>query len=77
MSATVHFFPQINNVPVTHIGDIEPLVYESSETIKFLVARPAQEVCTSSKHYFNPLALRVISIKFLLVTSMPCKTEWL
>ena len=57
MTATVHFFPQINNVPVTHIGDIEPLVYESSETIKFLVARPAQEVCTSSKHYFNPLSL--------------------
>ena len=54
MTATVHFFPQINDVPVTHISDIEPLVYESSETIKFLVARPAQEVCTSSKHCFNP-----------------------
>ena len=53
MTATVHFFPQINDVPVTHISDIEPLVYESSETIKFLVARPAQEVCTSSKHCFN------------------------
>ena len=56
MTATVHFFPQINDAPVTHISDIEPLVYESSETIKFLVARPAQEVCTSSKHCFNSLS---------------------
>ncbi|XP_067025056.1 E3 ubiquitin-protein ligase PDZRN3-like isoform X1 [Acropora muricata] len=35
---------KINDVPVTHISDIEPLVYESVTTIKFLVARPAQEV---------------------------------
>lgn len=42
---------QINDVPVTHLSDIEPLVYESSSTIKFLVARPAQEVCTNG--YFS------------------------
>ena len=40
-----HRLSQINDVPVSHISDIEPLVYESSATIKFLVARPAQEVC--------------------------------
>jgi len=40
-------FSQINDVPVTHLSDIEPLVYESTSTIKFLVARPAQEVCTN------------------------------
>jgi hypothetical protein len=37
-------FLQIDEQPVTHINDIEPLVCDSSETIKFLVARPAQEV---------------------------------
>lgn len=38
------FQSQIDDQPVAHINDIEPLVCESSETIKFLVARPAQEV---------------------------------
>jgi len=41
---------KINDVPVTHISDIEPLVYDSTSTIKFLVARPAQEVCTMLKY---------------------------
>lgn len=45
MNLNVYKIPfQIDDQPVTHINDIEPLVCESSETIKFLVARPAQEV---------------------------------
>ena len=46
----VSFFSQINDFPVTHLSDIEPLVYESTSTIKFLVARPAQEVCDLKKY---------------------------
>lgn len=48
--ACAWFSSQINDVPVTHISDIEPLVYDSTSTIKFLVARPAQEVCTMLKY---------------------------
>lgn len=55
--------PQINDVPVTHISDIEPLVYESTATIKFLVARPAQEVCVIQKYHLD---------KFILFFQYPC-----
>ena len=47
------FFSQINDVPVTHISDIEPLVYESVATIKFLVARPAQEVGLEENAFYS------------------------
>ena len=47
------FFSQINDVPVTHISDIEPLVYESVTTIKFLVARPAQEVGLEENVFYS------------------------
>ena len=47
------FFSQINDVPVTHICDIEPLVYESVTTIKFLVARPAQEVGLEENVFYS------------------------
>ena len=53
MKNIVSFFSQINDFPVTHLSDIEPLVYESTSTIKFLVARPAQEVCDLKKICIN------------------------
>lgn len=58
MKNIVSFFSQINDVPVTHLSDIEPLVYESTSTIKFLVARPAQEVCDLKKYVkiYNDIA---------------------
>lgn len=82
MKNIVSFFSQINDFPVTHLSDIEPLVYESTSTIKFLVARPAQEVCDLKKYVLIYIYRYCFLSKifpewlFFALISMPDEQGW-